>query len=142
MSTPAILYVEDDPNDVFLLTRAFRKALLLAPVQHVANGQEALNYLSGAGPYADRRRFPCPALLLLDLKVPLLDGFQVLSWARAQQQWKRLPVFVLSSSNHSADMEQALQLGANRYFVKTPTFGDVAASVKALLEKGSKENGK
>ncbi len=113
-----ILLAEDDPNDVLLLQRAFQKAGLEDALKVVSNGEQAIDYLAGRGVYADRVRYPFPYLLLLDLKMPGTDGFEVLDWLRGQPNLRRLLVVVLTSSNLQADIDRAYELGANSYLVK------------------------
>ena len=90
-----VLLADDDPNDVFLLQRAFQKTNIANPLHVVRDGEEAMAYLSGQDQYADRQRHPLPVLLLLDLKMPRKSGFEVLRWVRQQSGLKRLPVVVL-----------------------------------------------
>ena len=113
-----ILLVEDDDNDVVLIQHAFKKAGLKESLKVVRSGEQAIEYLSGEGDYADRDRFPLPFLLLLDLKMPGTNGFEVLQWVRAEPDLKRLLVVVLTSSNLQADVDRAYELGANSYLVK------------------------
>ena len=91
-----ILLVEDEENDVFFLKHAFEEVGVLNPLRVAQDGQEALDYLSGRGEYADRERFPLPCLILLDLKLPRVMGFEVLQWIREQPALKTLIVVVLS----------------------------------------------
>src|SRR5579872_4819933 len=93
-----ILLAEDDQNDVMLIRRAFTKSHVVNPIACVENGEEVVNYLSGAGAYSDRDQHPLPFMLLLDLKLPRMSGHEVLKWLRAQQGLRRLPVVVLTSS--------------------------------------------
>jgi CheY-like chemotaxis protein len=120
-----ILLVEDDPNDVLLIQRAFQKAGLHNSLKVVRNGDQALEYLSGENSYADRDQFPLPFLVLLDLKMPGTDGFEVLTWARNSPVLKRLLIVVLTSSNLQADVDKAYELGANSYLVKPVEFDDM-----------------
>src|SRR5215831_10177473 len=120
-----ILLVEDDPNDILLIQRAFQKAGLHNSLQVVRNGDQALEYLNGENSYADRERFPLPFLVLLDLKMPGTDGFEVLTWARSSPGLKRLLIVVLTSSNLQADVDKAYELGANSYLVKPVEFDDM-----------------
>jgi CheY-like chemotaxis protein len=120
-----ILLVEDDPNDVLLIQRAFQKAGLHNSLKVVRNGDEAMEYLSGENSYADREHFPLPFLVLLDLKMPGTDGFEVLAWARNSSGLKRLLIVVLTSSNLQADVDKAYELGANSYLVKPVEFDDM-----------------
>jgi CheY-like chemotaxis protein len=112
-----ILLVEDDENDVVLIQHAFKKAGLKESLKVVRSGDQAIEYMSGEGTYADRERFPLPFLMLLDLKMPGTNGFDVLQWVRASDV-KRLLVVVLTSSNLQADVDRAYELGANSYLVK------------------------
>ena len=131
-ANPAILLVEDNPDDVLLLQRAFRKANLMNPVQVVPDGQAAIDYLSGAAPYDDRSRYPIPALVLLDLKLPKRNGHEVLQWIRAQPGLRRLPVAVLTTSRESPDINRAYDLGANSYLAKPVDFDALIEMVKTL----------
>ncbi len=131
-----ILHVEDDPNDLFLVQRALGKAQLGVMLQPVTDGAKALEYLSGTGPYADRTRFPFPQLVLLDLKLPVLNGFEVLSSIKKDELLQRLPVAILSSSDHFEDRERARKLGADNYFIKTVTFSEVVQHVSKLISGG------
>jgi|ERR1043165_7601096 CheY-like chemotaxis protein len=125
-----ILLVEDDPNDVLLIQRAFQKAGLQNSLRIVRNGDEAIEYLSGENSYSDRERFPLPFLVLLDLKMPGTDGFEVLSWARSISNLKRLLMVVLTSSNLQSDVDKAYELGANSYLVKPVEFDDMVNLIK------------
>lgn len=116
--TSVILLAEDDPNDVFFLRRAFQKAAVKCRILDVSNGQEAIRYLEGAAPYDNRTNFPFPDLLLLDLKMPLMNGFDVLEWLRKQPFLAELPAVVLSSSANEEDVTRARALGARDYRVK------------------------
>lgn len=127
-----VLLVEDDPNDVLLIRRAFRKSDVANPIQVVGDGEEAIAYLSGRGPYADRERYPLPVLLLLDLKLPRKSGFEVLEWLRQQPGLKRLPVVVLTSSAETPDVNRAYDLGANSYLVKPVRFEGLLRMVQTL----------
>jgi len=125
-----ILLAEDDPNDVLLLERAFAKAGFHKVLKIVRDGDQAIKYLSGQGIYADRQKFPAPFLLLLDLKMPGTDGFEVLQWLRREPNFKRLLVVVLTSSNLQADVDRAYDLGANSYLVKPVGFEEMANLVR------------
>ena len=117
-----ILLVEDDPNDVLLMQRAFRKADLTCPLHVARDGQEAIDYLTHQGRFDDKTRFLAPALLLLDLKMPRKNGFETLEWLRQQPALKRIVVIVLTSSSELADINRAYDLGANSYLVKPGDF--------------------
>lgn len=118
MSDPKIILVaDDDENDVFFLRRGFAKAGLLHPIIHVSDGQRAIDYLLGNGIYADRKSNPFPDLLLLDLKMPKADGFDVLATLQSLPGLD-LPVVVLSTSALIVDIQMARKLGARDYVVK------------------------
>jgi CheY-like chemotaxis protein len=127
-----ILLVEDDPNDIILIKRAFEKANITNPLQVVENGEEAISYLTGKGRYGNRVKYPLPMLLLLDLKLPRKSGHEVLEWLRKQPMLKRLTVVVLTSSQQSSDINRAYDLGANSYLVKPVTFNALVEMVKVL----------
>jgi len=116
--TLKILVVEDDADDALLLQRALGRSSFAMPVQFVRDGQEAVDYLEGRDPFMDRRRHPLPSLILLDLKMPRMDGFEVLEWLRQQPVLGRLLVVVLSASPREEDINRAYALGANSYLVK------------------------
>ena len=128
-----ILLVEDEENDVFFLTHAFKDAGILNPVQVAQDGRDAMDYLSGKGAYADRERFPLPCLTLLDLKLPRVMGLEVLKWMREQADLKGRIVIILTSSRLRPDIEKAYQLGANAYLVKPSSpveLGEIATGIK------------
>jgi CheY-like chemotaxis protein len=116
-----ILLVEDNEDDVFLMRRALRAAGVKNRLLVVEDGQEATDYLSGLGQFADRTQHPIPALVFLDLKLPLKSGHEVLSWIRAQRALEGMVVVVLTSSDEPRDITKCYQLGANSYLVKPPT---------------------
>jgi CheY-like chemotaxis protein len=113
-----ILQVEDDGNDVFFLRHAFGTVGVEHPLRVARDGEEAIEYLSGAGEYADRERHPLPCLVLLDLKLPRKDGFEVLRWIRAEPGLRDLTVIVLTSSGREEDIRHSYAMGANSYVVK------------------------
>ena len=110
--------MEDEESDVFLLRRVFQKAEMPCPLQVVQDGQMAIDYLSGVGPYADRERYPLPCLILLDLNLPKRGGLEVLQWIREHPKLKKLVVVVFSSSALPVDVNRAYELGANSYISK------------------------
>ena len=120
-----ILLAEDDENDIFLMRRALERAGVPNPLFVVHNGQEAIDYLAGTGQFAKRDKFPLPGLMLLDLKMPWMDGFDVLKWVRGHRSFDRLPVVVLTSSKLQADVDQSRELGVYDYRVKPQSFEDL-----------------
>jgi CheY-like chemotaxis protein len=121
-----VLLVDDNPDDVLLMRRAFKATSITAPLVVTTGGASAIEYLSGAGAYADRSAHPLPVLMLLDLKMPRVSGFEVLHWLRAQPALKRLPVVVLTSSNQEEDVNRAYDLGVNSYIVKPSGLKEIA----------------
>ena len=118
MNNKPVLYVEDEANDVFFMQHAWSKASMPNRLLVVTDGEQAVQYLSGEGKYANRHEHPMPGLVLLDLKLPKLPGLDVLKWLRQQPATRVLPVMVLSSSNNPADVSAAYELRANAYLVK------------------------
>jgi len=127
-----ILLAEDREDEVLLLRHAFAKANFLNPLQVVPNGDEAIHYLQGEGKYANRSEYPLPALVLLDLKMPRKDGFEVLQWIRQQPAMSALRVVVLTASDAIRDVNRAYQLGANSFLVKPVDFEHFVEMTKAL----------
>jgi CheY-like chemotaxis protein len=117
-----ILLVEDQEDDVLLIKRAFAKANIANPMQVVGNGEEAIWYLKGEGKYANRAEYPLPDLMLLDLQMPIKNGFEVLKWIRQQPCLAALRVLVLTSSDSLRDVNLAYKLGANSFLVKPIEF--------------------
>ena len=128
-----ILQVEDDPNDVFLFQRAMRKAGVPNPTHVASDGQQALDYLQGAGKFADREQFPLPALVLLDLKLPYVMGMEVLRWIR-QQPGTPMVVVMLTTSSKDEDIAAAYRLGANGFLVKPSEASKMEDMVKAISD--------
>ncbi|AFZ30622.1 response regulator receiver protein [Gloeocapsa sp. PCC 7428] len=133
MSTEhTILLVEDNPKDVFLVQRAFRKAGIITSLQVVNDGDAAIQYLAGETPYNDRTAYPLPVFVLLDLKLPRRSGAEVLSWIRQQPELRRLPVVALTSSREYVDVNHIYDLGGNAYIVKPPDFDQLVEILKTL----------
>ena len=129
-----VLYVEDEEFDRFLMQRAFAKAGLADSLRLVNDGRAAIEYLSGFGRYADRAQYPVPALVLLDLNLPEVPGFEVLKWLRMQPAHSELVVVVFSSSELDDDRVRARILGADE-FVKKPGSGLSFADVVKMLNQ-------
>ena len=130
-----ILLCEDSREDVFLVRNAFAKAGLSHAIVEARNGQQAVNYLSGSGLYADREKHPLPDLVLLDLRMPLMDGFEVLEWLKTRGDLGWLPVVVLSASDSPADRESARKLGAHDYLLKPREWEDLVKAVQELHDR-------
>jgi CheY-like chemotaxis protein len=129
---PAVLLAEDSENDVLMFRRAARRAKFSQPVHVVTNGEEVVAYLKGEGEFRDRAQYPLPGLVLLDLKMPRMNGFEVLQWVRSQPQFAALQVVVLSSSDEIRDINRAYQLGANSFLVKPLSFDEFVGMLEAL----------
>jgi CheY-like chemotaxis protein len=128
------LLVEDNEDHVLLFRRAFSRSHLPNPLQVVKSGEEAIAYLEGSGRYRNRDEFPLPALVLLDLKLPGMEGFEVLSWIRQQPPLRALRVLVLTSSDRIRDVNRAYQLGANSFLVKPLDPSDLDRLTQAINE--------
>jgi len=123
MAKPAhILLVEDNRLDIELTLDAFREARLGNSVHVAKNGVEALDYLFGQNQYGDREQYPLPDIILLDLKMPGIDGFEVLRRVKAEPEVKRIPVIILTSSREEGDLALSYDCGANSYLVKPVSF--------------------
>ena len=129
-----IVLAEDREDDIFLIRRAFQKAGIINPLFVVRDGEEAIAYLEGRGKFFNREEFPLPALLLLDLKMPKIDGFEVLKWLRQQANFSSLRVVVLTSSSDIRDANVAYQLGANSFLVKPMDFENVVELSKVIQD--------
>jgi CheY-like chemotaxis protein len=133
MSRPAhILLVEDNRLDVELTLDAFREAHLGNTIHVARNGREALDYIFGEGEYTNREAYPMPDLVLLDLKLPGIDGHEVLRRIKATPCLKRLPVVILTSSEEEADRARCYESGANSYLVKPVSFEGFLKVVRQL----------
>jgi len=130
--TRNILLVEDDENDVFFFKRAMKLAGWTDPLQVVPDGQKALDYLQGTGQFSQRDEFPLPVLVLLDLKLPYLNGLEVLKWIREDSNHKQLAVVMFTSSKEEVDIERACHFGANAYVVKPAGADELLELVKAI----------
>ncbi len=129
-----ILIAEDREDDILLIRRALQKAGVRNPIQIVRNGDEAIAYLKGETKSSSREGCRLPSLLLLDLKMPRMDGFEVLRWIRQQPGLKALRVIVLTSSEDIRDVNLAYELGANSYMVKPMDFDHSVEICKFLKE--------
>jgi CheY-like chemotaxis protein len=126
--------VEDTEDDALLIKRALLKGGVENPVKVLRDGAEAISYLKGEGEFLDRDEYPLPELMLLDLKMPIVDGFEVLRWVRRQPQLAALRVLVLTSSDSLRDVNLAYRLGANSFLVKPFEFEDCIQLGKVIRE--------
>jgi CheY-like chemotaxis protein len=122
--------VDDSEDDVFFVQRAFEKTGLGDGFESVSNGGEAIAYLCGDGKYSDRKEYPFPKLILLDLKMPGVDGFGVLEWLRGHEVCKIVPTVVFSSSAIEEDVKRAYVLGANAYMTKPSSLPEMLEVVR------------
>jgi DNA-binding response OmpR family regulator len=127
-----ILLVEDNRMDVTLTLDAFREAKFINTVHVCTNGKDALDYIFGRGNYADRAAYPKPDIVLLDLKLPGVDGFEVLKQVKSTSMVKRTPVIILTSSKEEGDRALTYDLGANSYLVKPVSFDGFLGVVKKI----------
>jgi CheY-like chemotaxis protein len=130
-----VLYVEDEESDRMFMELAFRKAGMDEALRMVVDGREAMAYLGGSGDYADRGRHPMPAVVLLDLNLPLASGFEVLRWMKGHPELASLPVVMFTSSARETDKATAVELGAKEYLVKPQLMGGFVEVARGLREK-------
>ena len=128
-----ILLVEDDENYALIMCAALERVPIPNVVRLVRDGAEAVAYLEGQGQYADRAQHPLPALVVLDLNLPGLDGLEVLRRIRRQSQFKTLRMVMLSSSHNARDSSAAYKLGAHSYLTKPTDFNEAVAMLARLL---------
>ena len=129
-----LLLVEDSEDDRFFMRQAFRKSNFSWAIQEVFDGDEAIAYLSGDGPYSDRKQFPLPLIILLDLNLPKKSGFDVLKWARSQEAFKSVQIIVLTASTRPGDVKRAYSLGANSFLVKPATMDELTLMIGCLRD--------
>jgi CheY-like chemotaxis protein len=127
-----ILLVEDRDDDVYLVRQALSRAGVRNPFFVVRDGEEAMAYLEGTGKYLNREEYPLPDIMLLDLKMPRMDGFDVLRYVRSKPEFKPLRIIVLTSSEDLADVNRAYELGANSFLVKPLEFDNYPAMMRTL----------
>jgi two-component system response regulator len=130
-----VLIAEDDPNDLELLRLAtYREGVRAVRFKHVIDGQEAIDYLEGRGEYTDRHQNPFPDLVVLDLKMPRIDGLEVLDWLRGHPICQRLPVVMLSGSGLEKDVESAYRLGVKTYFAKPGSLDGYKTLARIMID--------
>jgi CheY-like chemotaxis protein len=130
-----LLHVEDDEDDALLFAKACERAALSAQLHRVRDGEEARDYLLGQAGFTDRLKHPLPQVMVLDLKLPRMNGFEFLKWLRAQEGFAALPVLVFTSSLSREDKARALAEGASSYFVKPASF-DALVQMVELFKAG------
>ena len=128
-----VLLAEDNRDDAFLMQRAFKHHGLMRPPHIVDDGAKAIAYLAGEGVYSDRTTHPFPGLIILDLKMPRVDGFEVLQWLQDHPDYRVIPTIVWSSSADQRDVKHAYCLGANAYLCKPSDFPEFKAMLGRLL---------
>ena len=126
-----ILLAEDNPNDVELILAAFQEANFVNEIHVTGDGEQALDFLHRRGPYANQRG-PLPAVILLDLKMPKVDGREVLRHVRTDPELRHIPVVILTSSREESDLLASYQLGANAFVVKPVDFQEFISAVSKL----------
>ena len=131
-SNKVILLVEDNPDDAALTLRAFKRSHVANPIAEARDGIEALDFLFARGVYSDRATAPLPTLIILDLKLPKLDGLGVLKAIREDERTRLLPVVILTSSKEEQDLISSYSLGANSYVRKPVDFNEFLEAVKVL----------
>ena len=129
-----VLLVDDSEDDIMLMKHAFQAAQFKPSVQTVSNGEEALAYLKGEDAFANREEFPLPTVMLLDLNMPRVTGFDVLAWVRTQPLLRRLTIIVFSASARAEDVERAYELGVSSYLVKPTTVAELIAMMCSLRD--------
>lgn len=127
-----IILVEDNADDAELVIRALRKSGINNPLVHLKDGEQALNFLFCEGPYQDRRLPPDPKLILLDIKMPKVDGLEVLRRLKTDPRLQLIPVVLLTSSKEDRDIKESYQLGVNSFVVKPVEFNTLTKTVERL----------
>jgi CheY-like chemotaxis protein len=135
MAAKVVLLVDDDKNSALFVRFAFKHMDCPPALQYVPNALEAIQYLTGQGRFANRALYPIPDLLLLDLKMPSMDGFEFLEWLGSQADFSHLPVVILTGSIYQPDADRALSLGADGFLIKTVELLDLRESLKQTLAR-------
>ena len=128
-----VLLAEDNNADLIFMQRAIRQAGVCLVLHIVSNGEEAVSYLLGEGKYADRELYPEPLLLITNMKMPRMNGLELLAWVKQQPNLKNLPVIVMSSSEDPDEMNEVTTLGGSAYFVKTSSLDKLAEIVRKII---------
>jgi len=130
---PIVLIVDDSEYDALLMRTVFERSGFVQPLRFARDGEEAIAYLRGDGVYFDRKQFPLPTVMLLDLNMPRKNGFEVLAWIQQQPALKRLRVYVLSASSRAEDIQRSYDLGAGSYLVKPGNLDGLMHLAKTLI---------
>ena len=128
-----VLLADDNEDDAHLVQLALKRASILQPLQIVADGLEAIDYLRGLGRYENRKEFPFPRVLITDLKMPRMNGFEVLEWLNNHPECSVIPTVVFSASSQEADVEKAYRMGASAYFRKPATLNELCELMKVVF---------
>lgn len=127
-----ILIVEDEDNDVLFLKRALKKANVPFPVRVARDGQQAIDYLSGTGVFQNREQYPIPCIIILDLKLPKKNGIEVLQWLRRREEFRDLPVVMVTSTAEKAEKEVAFHDGIEAFLVKPVSFEELVHLARTI----------
>jgi CheY-like chemotaxis protein len=134
MSTQdSILIVDDNPDDAMLIKRAVLSLRSKAPVRIVLSGTEMKDYVDGNGCYANRETFPCPVLILLDLRMPEVNGFELLQWLKDEPRHAGIPVIVISTFDRQREIRKSYQLGARTFLSKPVNAESIRNAIRALM---------
>lgn len=129
-----VLLAEDNPDDVFVMQRACQRTGIPHLLKVVSDGTMAIEYLAGTGKYSDRDSYPLPEIVFLDIKMPKVNGHEVLKWIRSQPGLRNLPVVMLTMSTQHVDVERAYELGVTSYLQKTPSLAEFGQGVRVILK--------
>ena len=131
-TSDAVLLAEDSDDDILLFKRAYNSAGVHSPLHIVRNGEEAIKYLKGAGKFVNRTLYPVPRLLVVDLKMPRKNGFEVIDWVRRESDLKALHIIVLTTSGDLSDVKRAYETGANSFVTKSVDMLELTEQLKGM----------
>lgn len=135
MQNSPVLYAEDDEDDIFFMQLAWQKAGVSNPLVALTDGKQAMQYLASEGPFSDKTKSPAPCLLLLDLKLPTVTGFEVLQWIRERPALNDLKVVIVSSSGQQLDIDLARKMGIQDYVVKPAVPTQLVEIVRGIKQR-------
>lgn len=133
-TTEPILIVEDIESDIRLFQIALKRNGVTGPIQFVLDGQQAMDYLQGLPPYDDRQKCPFPHIIYMDLKMPRVNGFQLLRWIKNHKECSVVPLIVFTASSQDADIKEAYHLGANAYLVKPTNLNELIEMIRRSVQ--------